>query len=248
MEPPVTTAAPVNLDTAAQDRLFDGQITPAQTNVAAIQEYARSIRRKQALGERLSPVELKTLERAAFLEVSTVVWRDRADCAAEIKTLCGLTYNALDKRKCPWNAHGPTEKYPVLRWLAQILAGEVAVAKARAREAKVDCAVDREQEAARLRRLVAQTDHEETQVARLKERLRIEADDSARQIVIDLCGTLRRTLIDELPATLVELARAAPDDRAAAEQSIRAALDAAIARAMATPAPAPAPITTGVPA
>jgi hypothetical protein len=226
---------------STQARLFAPALAPTETNVEAMLEYAADLRRKRAQGGRLTPVEWKIVERCAFLEVQGVTWSDRAALAGEIKQLCGLTYNALDKAKCPWNAHGPTEKYPVMRWLVERLATDAARLRRESIEARGEGKLDKARRAAELRRKQAQAEREETDLNKARRRYEDQAEDAARRLVVDLCTSIRRALIDEAPTALAALLHDLPP--AVREATIRAHLTAAMDRAMAADGAAPLPGT-----
>jgi hypothetical protein len=235
------TASPPSPDQASQARLFDPPLATAEssTNAAAMLEYAADLRRKRAQGGRMTPVEWKIIERCAFLEHQAVVWHDRATLAAEIKQLTGLTYNALDKSKCPWNAHGPTDKAPVYRWLVERMATDLAKARREAREAATLSAHQREREDAALRRLKAQADREEAGAHQDHHRYQSAAEDEARAYFLRICAGLRQSLLDDLPGRLA----AALDgrDAAAREAILRDQLGIALATAVTTAGQTPPP-------
>jgi len=225
----MTDSTATHPEPATQERLFDPSLTSTETNAQAMLEYAADLRRRRAQGGRLSPVEWKIIERCAFLEHQAVVWQDRATLAGEVKQLSGMTYNALDKAKCPWNAHGPTDKAPVYRWLVERLATDLAKARRDEREARAQSAHDRERQEAGLRRLKAQADREEAGAAHDHSRYQTEAEDQARAYFVRICASLRQSLLDDLPARIS--AALSDRDPAGRESVLREHLGAALAAA-----------------
>lgn len=214
---------------SAQDRLFGDPTGPLPTSREALAQIAKDARIAYQQGGKITPQQWKALREEAFYELQAVVWADRRALADEVKTICGMTYNALDKAKCPWNAHGPTEKAPIFRWLAVRLAGELAAKVRKAGETRADEKRDREREDAKTRRLKAQADREESAAAHDRERFQTEAEDHARALITAVCSQLRLILIDEMPATIA--AGVHGKDRAAAESEVRALLESALGRA-----------------
>ncbi len=218
--------APPSVEATAQDRLFGGDLAATATNREAMAQIARDARTIHANGGRLTSQQFKVLREAAFYELAAVCWPDRKALADEVRELTGMTYNALDKAKVPWSAHGPTEKVPVFRWLVERMATDLTRLRRRSPETKAEAAREREHEDAKTRRLKAQAEREENAAAHDKERFRAEAEDSAKQLLTKVCTALRHLLIDEAPSAISTLVL--DKERAGAEAAVRAYLETVI--------------------
>ncbi len=218
--------APPSVEATAQDRLFGDDLAATATNRAAMAQIARDARTIHANGGRLTSQQFKVLREAAFYELAAACWPDRKALADEVRELTGMTYNALDKAKVPWSAHGPTEKVPVLRWLIERQAADLSRLKRRAPESRAEAKRDAEIEDAKARRLKAQADREENAAAHDKERFRAEAEDSAKELLTRACTALRHLLTDEAPSAISTLVL--NKDRAGAEAAVRTYLETVI--------------------
>ena len=200
-----------------------------ETNREAMVQVAADARRIYQQGGKLSNWQQRALREAAFYELQSVCWQDRASVAADVKRWTGMTYNALDKAQCPWNAHGPTPKVLVLEWLVQRLAADAAALKRRSVESRDQAKSEREVEQVQLRRLKAKADIEETQATKARDKLQAEAEDAARKVVLELTTQLRRGLVDEAPPAIAsEIIEKKMADVAAVERTIRLAIEAAL--------------------
>ncbi len=225
----IVNAPPAN-DQAAQDRLFDASLAPLESNRAAMAQIARDARVIYQQGGRLTSQQFKVLREEAFYDLAAVCWADRRALTDEIKAICGMSYNALDKAKCPWNAHGPSEKAPIFRWLVIRFAGELAAMKRKVGESRAEVKQEQERDVAKTRRMKAQADREESAAAHDRDHFTAEAEDSARALITAVCTQLRTALLDESPPAIA--AATYGKDRSVAEAEIRAYLEGVLSRAV----------------
>ncbi len=169
--------------------------TPATTDEALAAQLV-AIKAKAAAGKPLQNHEARLLRDAWLIEQAAqdVLWSGAEAAAAELGISVG-TVRGFGDRGCPGiEPHSPIPKLPVYRWL---------LTNAHQRGGTPP-ATSEGIEAAELRIKLAKA-------AKLEGTLAAEAEDRARQALIQVVAATRHHLLYQLPGTIVEAIEALPD-------------------------------------
>lgn len=163
-----------------------GDDTPLD-GLSLMRQLATNAQSKLRMGGSLSREEHKAIATLAILDRADTHWPDRPAIADEL----GVTAKVVEKYKaegCPIEAHNPTEKLPVYRWLLAVYkqkGGGKAADSDPARQEKI--------EQARYRRL-KNDEIEGVMIA--------EAEASALETITRVMRTMKENFLYSLPTKL----------------------------------------------